>query len=150
MTKRPEGSGAAANKLAHFLQPPTEREIAARASAAEEASGRPMRQLQAYAAGGFAYDRGESAQPPATVPRDRKEAWLKGWADQQAFMERQATGRKQKPPPSAAAPSLPPAHRCQWPLGDKRPFTLRGKPVVKPGSPYCAEHTRTAGRAGRA
>jgi hypothetical protein len=79
-------------KRARFLQPPTEREIAARASAAEEASGRPMWHLQAYAAGGFAYDRGELAQPPATIPPDRRDAWLKGWADQKTFVE--AVGRK--------------------------------------------------------
>jgi hypothetical protein len=54
-----------------------------------------MRHLEAYAAGGDAHVRGEPAQPPATVPRHRKEAWLKGWADQQAFMERQATGKAQ-------------------------------------------------------
>ena len=91
MNKRPMGG----DKLAHFLQPPTEREIAARASAAGKASGRPMRHLQAYAAGGFAYDRGEPALPPATLPRHRKDAWLKGSADQQAFVERQATGKAQ-------------------------------------------------------
>ena len=109
-----------------------------------------MRHLAAYAAGGDAHERGEPAQHPATIPRDRKEAWLKGWTDQQAFMERQAAGRKQKPPPSAAAPSLPSAHLgCQWPLGDKRPFTSCGKPVVGRG-PYCEAHTRTAGRTGRA
>ena len=37
----------------------------------------------------------QPAQPPATVPRHRKEAWLKGWMDQQAFMERQAAAKAQ-------------------------------------------------------
>jgi hypothetical protein len=60
-----------------------------------------MRYLEAYAAGGDAYECGEPAQPPATIPLHRKDAWLKGWAEQKAFMERQAAGRKQKP--SAAA-----------------------------------------------
>jgi hypothetical protein len=107
-----------------------------------------MRHLEVYTAGGDAHERGEPAQPPATVTRQCKGAWLTGWADQKAFMERQGSRRKQKPPPSAAAPSLPPAHRgCQWPLGDKRPFTLCGKPVAKPGRPYCEAHTRAAGRA---
>jgi hypothetical protein len=54
-----------------------------------------MRHLEAYAASGDAHERGEPAQAPATVPRHRKDAWLKGWADQQAFMERQATGKAQ-------------------------------------------------------
>ena len=39
-----------------------------------------MRHLEAYAAGGDAHERGEPAQPPATILRHRKEAWLKGWA----------------------------------------------------------------------
>jgi hypothetical protein len=42
------------------------------------------------------FERGEPAQPPATIPSHRKDAWLKGWADQKTFMERKATGRKQK------------------------------------------------------
>ena len=54
-----------------------------------------MRHHEAYAAGGDAHGRGEPAQPPATVPRQRKDAWLKGWADQQAFVERQAARKKQ-------------------------------------------------------
>ena len=70
MTKRPAGG----DKRARYLQSPTEREIAERTSAAEEVSGRAMRHLQAYAAGGDAYERGEPAQPPATVPRHRKDA----------------------------------------------------------------------------
>ncbi len=37
-----------------------------------------MRHHEAYAAGGDAHKRGEPAQPPATVPRQRKDAWLKG------------------------------------------------------------------------
>jgi hypothetical protein len=53
-----------------------------------------MRQLQAYAAGGFAYDLGEPAQPPVIIPCHRKDAWLKGWADQKAFTERLAAGKK--------------------------------------------------------
>ena len=53
-----------------------------------------MRHLEAYAAGGDAYERGEPAQPPVAIPRHRKDAWLKGWAGQKAFMERQAAGRK--------------------------------------------------------
>jgi hypothetical protein len=44
-----------------------------------------MRHLEAYAAGGDAHERGEPAQPPATISRHRKDAWLKGWAHQQAF-----------------------------------------------------------------
>jgi hypothetical protein len=52
-----------------------------------------MRHLEAYAAGADAHERGEPAQPPATIPRQRKDAWLKGWADQKTFME--AAGRKQ-------------------------------------------------------
>ena len=55
-----------------------------------------MRQLQAYAAGADAYGRGEPAQPPPTIPRHRKDAWLKGWADQQAFMDRHPAVRKHK------------------------------------------------------
>jgi hypothetical protein len=43
--------------------------------------------------GGDAYERGEPVQPPASIPRHRKDAWLKGWVDQKAFME--AAGRKQ-------------------------------------------------------
>jgi hypothetical protein len=103
-----------------------------------------MRHLEAYAAGGDAYERGDPAQPPGTIPLHCKDAWLKGWADQKAFMERQAAGRKQKPPPPVAAPRLPLAPGgCQWPLGDTRPFTLCGAPVVGRG-PYCEAHTRTA------
>jgi hypothetical protein len=45
-------------------------------------------------ADGDAHERGEPA-PPATIPRQRKDAWLKGWADQRAFVERQAAA---KPP----------------------------------------------------
>ena len=53
-------------------------------------------------------------------------------------------------PPSVAAPRPLPAQRgCQWPLGDRRPFALCGKPVVKPGGPYCAGHTRIAWARGR-
>jgi hypothetical protein len=52
-----------------------------------------MRHLEAYAAGGDAHERGEPVQPPTSVPRQREDAWLKGWADQQAFMERQAAGK---------------------------------------------------------
>ena len=99
-----------------------------------------MGYLEAYAAGGDAYERGEPAQPPVTIPRHRRVAWLKGWADQKVFVERQAAGRKQNPPATAAAPS---SHRgCQWPLGE-RPFTLCDKPVVGRG-PYCEAHTRVA------
>jgi hypothetical protein len=102
-----------------------------------------MRYLEAYAAGGDAYERGEPAQPPVTIPRHRKEAWLKGWAEQQAFMERQAAGRKRNPPVVADAPRPLLARRsCQWPLGE-RPFTPCGAPVVGRG-PYCEAHTRVA------
>jgi hypothetical protein len=66
---------------------------------------------------------------------------LKGWAEQMAFMERQAAGRKQKPPAAADAP-LPAPRGCQWLLGE-RPFTLCGAPVLKRG-PYCEVHTRIA------
>ena len=55
-----------------------------------------MRHLQAYAAGGDAHERVEPAQPPATIPRHRKDAWLKGWVDQKAFMERQPVVRKKQ------------------------------------------------------
>jgi hypothetical protein len=104
-----------------------------------------MGYLEAYAAGGDAYERGEPAQPPGTIPRHRRDAWLKGWADQKAFMERQAAARKQKPPATATATAAATSsHRgCQWPLGDKRPFTLCDKPVVG-RSPYCEAHTRVA------
>ena len=103
-----------------------------------------MRYLEAYAAGGDAHERGEPAQPPVTIPLHRKDAWLKGWADQKAFMEHKAAVRKQKPPPSVVVARPPLTHRgCQWPLGDKRPFTFCGKPVVGRG-PYCEAHTRTA------
>jgi hypothetical protein len=54
-----------------------------------------MRHLQAYAAGGDAHERGEPAQPPAAIPRQRKDAWLKGWPDQKVFMERRAAGKAQ-------------------------------------------------------
>jgi hypothetical protein len=40
-----------------------------------------MGYLEAYAAGGDAYERGEPAQPPVTIARHRRDAWLKGWAD---------------------------------------------------------------------
>lgn len=60
-----------------------------------------MRHLEAYAAGGDAHERGEPAQPPATIPRQRK-AWLKGWADQKAFME-----------PASPATSSPAAPRLE-------------------------------------
>jgi hypothetical protein len=83
MTKRPSNGASRRSSP----QPPTDQEIAARASMAEEVSGRPMSPQRAYAAGGFAYDRGEPAQPPATIPIERKQAWLKGWADQKSFME---------------------------------------------------------------
>jgi hypothetical protein len=53
-----------------------------------------MRHFQAYAAGGDAHERGEPAQPPVTIPCHRKDAWLKVWADQKTFMERQPAGRK--------------------------------------------------------
>ena len=99
-----------------------------------------MGYLEAYAAGGDAYERGEPAQPPVTIPRHRRDAWLKGWADQKVFVERQAAGRKQNPPATTAAPSL--HGGCQWPLGE-RPFTLCDKPVVGRG-PYCEAHTRVA------
>ena len=97
-----------------------------------------MGYLEAYAAGGDAYERGEPAQPPVTIPPRRKDAWLKGWVDQKVFVERQAAVRK--PPATAAATS---SHRgCQWPLGE-RPFTLCDKPVVGRG-PYCEAHIRIA------
>jgi hypothetical protein len=54
-----------------------------------------MRLLQAHAAGGDAHERGEPARPPATIPRHRKDAWLRGWMDQKAFVERQAAGTTQ-------------------------------------------------------
>ena len=102
-----------------------------------------MRHLEAYAAGGDAYERGEPAQPPVTIPRQRRDAWLKGWAEQKAFLERQAAGRKQELPAAADAPRPLPASRgCQWPLGE-RPFTWCGKPVMRRG-PYCEAHTRIA------
>ena len=102
-----------------------------------------MRYLEAYAAGGDAYECGEPAQPPATIPLHRKDAWLKGWAEQKAFMERQAAGRKQKPSAAADRPRPLPASRgCQWPLGE-RPFTWCGKPAMSRG-PYCEAHTRIA------
>ena len=100
-----------------------------------------MRHIEAYAAGGDAYERGEPAQPPVAIPRHRKDAWLKGWAGQKAFMERQAAGRKQELPAAAARP-LPAPRGCQWPLGE-RPFTSCGAPVLKRG-PYCEVHTRIA------
>ena len=96
-----------------------------------------MRHIEAYADGGDAYERGEPGQPPATIPRGRKDAWLKGWAEQKAFLERQATGA------AADAPRPLPAPRgCLWPLGE-RPFTQCGAPVQK-RSPYCEAHTRIA------
>jgi hypothetical protein len=89
-----------------------------------------MRPLEPYAASGDAYERGEPAQPPVTIPPHRKDAWLKGWAEQKAFMERQATGWKEKLPAAADAPRPLPASRgCQWPLGE-RPFTPCGAPVL--------------------
>jgi hypothetical protein len=100
-----------------------------------------MRHLEAYAAGGDAYERGEPAQPPVTIPRHRKDAWLKGWAEQMAFMGRRAAEWKRKPPASASRP-LPAPRDCQWPLGE-RPFTSCGAPVLKRG-PYCEVHTRIA------
>jgi hypothetical protein len=54
-----------------------------------------MGHLEAYAAGVEAHERGEAAEPPASIPREGRDAWLKGWADQQAFMERQAAGKVQ-------------------------------------------------------
>jgi hypothetical protein len=54
-----------------------------------------MRKLQAYAAGADASAQGQPVQPPPTIPRHRKNAWLKGWADQQAFMDRHPAVRKQ-------------------------------------------------------
>ena len=92
-----------------------------------------MRHLEAYAAGGDAHERGEPAQPPATIPRDRKEAWLKGWTDQQAFMERQAAGRKQKPPPSAA-----PRKKQAVPLAGPAVITSRARPNI---ARWCTDKT---------
>ena len=99
-----------------------------------------MRHIEAYAAGADAYERGETAQPPATIPRSRKDAWLKGWAEQKVFMERQAAGQ-QKLTVAADAP-LPAPRGCQWPLGE-RPFTPCGAPALNRG-PYCEVHTRIA------
>ena len=100
-----------------------------------------MRHIEAYAAGGDAYERGEPAQPPATIPRQRRDAWLKGWAEQRALLERQAAGRRQELPAAADAPR-PASRGCQWPLGE-RPFTWCGKPMMRRG-PYREAHTRIA------
>lgn len=71
MTK-PSVSG---DKLARFLQPPTQREREMLTEAV------PGSMRQAYVAGSDAYERGEPAAPPATIPARRKTAWLKGWSD---------------------------------------------------------------------
>ena len=76
-----------------------------------------MRHLEAYAAGGDAYERGEPVQPPVTIPSHRKDAWLKGWAEQRAFLERQVAGRKQELPAAADAPRSA-SRGCQWPLDE--------------------------------
>jgi len=57
---------------------------------------RPIVRLRAYAAGADAFDRGEPAWPPPTIPSHRMDAWLNGWADQKAFTEHQTARRKRK------------------------------------------------------
>jgi hypothetical protein len=52
----------------------------------------PTAYLQAYT--GDACQRGDPATPPPTIPSNRREAWLKGWADQRALDDRQTAQRK--------------------------------------------------------
>ena len=94
-------------------------------------------------------------QAPADRRRGREQEG-DGWAEDTIGSRARGRGRPkwaprrpppEKPPPDVAAPPPPPLTRsCQWPLGEKRPFTLCGKPIVGRG-PYCAVHTQLPGRA---
>ena len=74
---------------------------------------RAMRHLEAYAAGGDAHERGEPAQAPATVPRHRKYARLKGWADQRcSWSGSQAETQGRREMSYRALAALVVARRC--------------------------------------
>jgi hypothetical protein len=101
-----------------------------------------MRHLQAYAAGGFAYERGDPAKPPAIIPRHRRDAWLKGWADQKAFMERAS---HQLPPATETEVSLrsdsPESPRlCSWETALPGGRCIRCTSPPESGKPWCRQH----------
>jgi hypothetical protein len=86
-----------------------------------------VRHLEAYSAGGDTYDRGEPAQPPSTIPTHRRDAWLQGWADQQAFMTAERKRNRALPGSNrfvAAEDEIEPL----FPVGTYAAAQLRRKP----------------------